>query len=51
MAITKSDQSQPSPSWLKRWLWLLAIWAASVAVMGLLAWLMRGLMQLLGLGH
>lgn len=51
MAITKSGKSQPSSSWLKRSLWLIAIWGASVAAMGLLAWLMRGMMQLIGLGR
>lgn len=48
-AMTKTDK--PQASWLKRSLWLIAIWTASVAVMGVLAWLMRGLMRLIGLGN
>lgn len=39
----------PRPSWLKRLGWLLAIWTASVAVLGLMAWLIRLLMNAVGL--
>lgn len=56
MAITKRKAESKYgpmhwPLWLRRSLWLLAIWVASVAVMGVLALLMRGVMQLIGLGR
>jgi len=35
--------------WVRRMLWLLAIWAASVAVLGLVAWALRLLMGLAGM--
>ena len=35
--------------WGKRLLWLVAIWAASVAALGLVAFLLRGIMGCVGL--
>src|SRR5690606_18699105 len=35
--------------WVRRMLWLLAIWAASVAVLGLAAWVLRLVMGLAGM--
>ena len=35
--------------WGRRVLWLVAIWSASVAVLGVAALLMRGLMSMAGL--
>lgn len=35
--------------WLRRVGWLLGIWVASVAVLGLAAWLLRLLMQAIGM--
>lgn len=43
MATTKAKES------LKRFGWLLLIWAASVAVMGIAAYAMRLLMRAVGL--
>lgn len=36
--------------WLRRIGWLVALWAASVAALGLAAWLMRLSMRAAGLG-
>jgi hypothetical protein len=41
--------SAPGRSWLRRIGWLALIWTASVALLGLLALLMRLLMGLVGL--
>ena len=35
--------------WLRRILWLVAIWSASVLALGIAAFAMRGLMNLAGL--
>jgi|GEM_PF-2348685 Protein of unknown function (DUF2474). len=35
--------------WLHRLVWLIAIWAASVAVLGLAAWGLRVLMRAIGM--
>lgn len=35
--------------WSQRMVWLVAIWVASVGVLGLLAWLLRLLMQSIGM--
>ncbi len=35
--------------WLRRLLWLFAIWSASVLALGVVAFAMRGLMGLAGL--
>ncbi|SIN90857.1 DUF2474 domain-containing protein [Salinivibrio sp. ES.052] len=32
------------PTW-QRWLWLIGIWIASVAALGMISWLFRVLMQ------
>lgn len=39
----------PRALWLKRIGWLLAIWSASVAALGVAAWLLRLLMRAAGL--
>ncbi|CAN5333393.1 hypothetical protein BH09PSE5_BH09PSE5_07080 [soil metagenome] len=39
-----------TPSWGKRLLWLVAIWTASVATLGIAAYAMRMLMRLAGMG-
>lgn len=47
----KMDTTEPKDSapWLKRIGWLLLIWAASVATLGLVAYGMRELMRWVGL--
>ena len=37
------------PNWWRRVAWLLAIWAASVAALGVVAWLLKGVMRWVGL--
>jgi len=39
----------PRPDWLRRVLWLVAIWAASVACLGLAAYALRLVMGLAGM--
>ena len=39
------------PARVTRGLWFVAIWAGSVLALGLIAWLFRGFMGLIGLGH
>ena len=46
--MSSESPSQRKP-WGKRLLWLLAIWAASVAALGLVAFLLRGIMGWVGL--
>lgn len=46
---TDITDSQGSRSWLKRIGWLVLIWTSSVAVLGLVAYLMRELMRWAGL--
>ena len=36
-------------TWLRRIGWLLLIWAVSVAALGLVAWLLKGVMRAVGL--
>ena len=44
------DRPKAGPrTWLVRLGWLVAIWIASVATLGLAAWAMKGLMQLAGM--
>lgn len=40
---------EKTPLWLRRLGWLLVIWVASVAVLGLAAWALRLLMQSIGM--
>ncbi|MCB5191767.1 DUF2474 domain-containing protein [Methylobacillus arboreus] len=47
MAITKPDK--PRAIWVKRVLWLVLIWTASVVAMLAAAYLMRLFMQAIGL--
>ena len=37
------------PQWLHRFGWLVLIWAASVASLGLAAWMLRVFMQIAGM--
>ncbi|OOF08181.1 hypothetical protein BZG82_15175 [Salinivibrio sp. PR5] len=37
-----------NPTW-QRWLWLIAIWGASVAALGVVSWLFKLLMHAAGL--
>ena len=39
----------PRKPWQRRFGWLVLIWAASVTTLGIVAWLLRGLMGLAGL--
>ena len=39
----------PRKPWLRRIGWLVLIWAASVTTLGIVAWLLRGLIGLAGL--
>jgi hypothetical protein len=43
------DTRPPRASWRKRAGWLVLIWAASVAVMGAVALVLKGAMQMAGL--
>ena len=44
------SQLQPSsPRWIERLVWLCLLWVAGVSVMGLVVWLLRGLMRAAGL--
>ena len=44
------SQPQPSsPRWIERLAWLCLLWVAGVATMGLVVWLLRGLMRAAGL--
>ncbi len=43
-----AEVSRPR-SWWRRIGWLLAIWALSVAALGLVAWLLKGVMRMVGL--
>lgn len=43
------QSSSPRKPWATRVLWLVAIWAASVAALGLVAFLLRGVMGWAGL--
>lgn len=42
-------QAPGKPEWWKRLGWMLLIWALSVAVLGIVAYLLRRFMQLAGL--
>jgi len=35
--------------WLRRIGWLIVIWLGSVAILGIAAWLLRGLMRFIGM--
>ena len=39
------------PRWLRRLAWLVAIWCASVAALGVVAYAFRGIMGWVGLTH
>lgn len=39
----------PPPRWLRRVAWLVAIWCASVAALGVVAYAFRGIMGWVGL--
>ena len=39
------------PAHLKRVAWFVAIWAGGLLALGLIAWLFRGFMGLIGLGR
>ena len=44
------SQLQPSSlRWIERLVWLFLFWVAGVATMGLVVWLLRGLMRAAGL--
>ena len=44
-----ADRPEPPPSWGRRVAWLLALWSASVLVLGLAAYLLRLLMGAVGM--
>lgn len=39
------------PRWLRRVAWLVAIWCASIAALGVVAYALRGIMSLVGLAR
>ncbi len=49
MAADKHEEGNPPVSWPRRIGWLVGIWLASVASLGLLAWLLRQFMAAAGL--
>ena len=46
--MSSAPESQ-SRNWLRRLGWLLAIWAVSVAALAVVAWLLKGVMRMVGL--
>ena len=50
MATTELRRGEPAPRrWAARIGWLLALWLAGVAAMGLAAWLLKWVMRAAGL--
>ncbi|MDR6602040.1 hypothetical protein J2732_003032 [Achromobacter deleyi] len=43
------NRPAPAPSWRSRLLWLAAIWAASVAALGVTAYALRLVMRAIGM--
>lgn len=48
MDTERSGRSASKDSWLRRVGWLVLIWAASVAALGVAAWVLRLIMQGVG---
>ena len=49
MPTTENNRSGQRGLWLRRMAWLVAIWAASVAALGIVAYLLRLFMTAAGL--
>lgn len=49
MRASSQSQRRFSRRWIARLAWLCLLWVAGVAVMGAVAWLLRGLMRAAGL--
>jgi hypothetical protein len=47
--MPEDDRKTPQPSWLRRIAWLVGIWGASIAVLAVVAYLLRILMDLAGM--
>lgn len=47
--MTKAARTQGRKPWGKRIAWLIGLWAASVAVLGLVAYLLRLVMEAVGM--
>jgi hypothetical protein len=45
----KTGKARPDPDWGRRIAWLVSLWLAGVAGLGLVALLLRGVMRLAGL--
>ena len=49
MPASDRNDAAPPASWPRRLGWLLLIWAASVAALGVAAWLLRVVMRAVGM--
>lgn len=47
--MSDTGSNTDSRSWMRRLGWLLAIWAVSVAALAGVAWLLKGVMRMVGL--
>jgi Protein of unknown function (DUF2474) len=45
----RARSQPPRPRWIERLAWLCLFWVAGVSAMGLVVWLLRGLMRAAGL--